>query len=419
MRLPTFCSLAFFMLSGLALAAPKSEPQIEGLSPPRLAALGDQLDQEAKAGKLPGSILLVKRNGKLVYARVSGELDPKTHAQMRGDAIFHVFSMTKPIVSVAVMRMVEDGRLMMNDPIARYFPVLRDLKVGVEKVDAEGKITLERVPALRPVTIQDLLRHTSGFTYSNGGKSLVREEYKKAKVDSGSESCEDFLAKLATVPLLNQPATAYEYGVSTDVLGCLLEKLSGQTLAEHLRERVFAPLEMNDTGFWVPENKWSRMAEAFEADPDTRMPINLPRAKTSPKFFSGGAGLYSTASDYMKFAEMLLGSGMGLYGRLLSPKTVEFMLADHLASIRDAAPGAAVLGPRPGFSMGLGLAVRTEPGGATPGSLGMADWNGAGGTVFWIDPKEHLAVVWMAEAPGRMPYYRQLVLNRVYGAFEK
>ncbi len=414
--LAVFCLCVF-----VPLTLPAAEPAlVEGFSMPKLEALGAQLKRDADAGKLPGSVLLVMRNGKLVYAQVSGEQNPKTHAAMQRDAIFRLFSITKPVVSVAVMKMVEEGRLMMNDPVARYLPELRELKVGVEKTDAVGTPTLERVAAVRPVTVQDLLRHTSGFTYSYPGRSPYREEYRKAGIESRDQDCGEFLKRLAGVPLVAQPATTWEYGVSTDVLGCLLEKLSGQNLAEHLQQHVLAPLGMNDTGFVVPKEKHERIAEAFETDPDSKAPTNLPDPRVPPKFLSGGAGLLSTADDYMKFAEMMLNGGQGKEARILSPKTVEYMLADHLVSLRAAAPASPVLGPRPGYSFGLGFAVRTDLGGAgNPGSVGMADWTGAGGTGFWIDPKEKLAVVWMTQAPARFAYTRQLILNRVYAALEK
>ena len=417
-RRPLFFLCVILLASALSCkATPPAENLDEGLSIAKLQALGNRLQRDAEAGKLPGSVLLVMRNGKLVYSHASGQLGSKKHAPMRRDAIFRVYSMTKPLVSVAAMTLIEDGRLVMNDPISRYLPQLRELKVGVEKVDASGNVTLERVPQARQITVQDLLRHTSGFTYGFTGRSLVQAEYRKAGIDRGGEDCNDFLTRLASVPLLMQPSTAYEYGVSTDVLGCLIEKVSGQSLDTYLRERVLAPLGMNDSGFSVPAEKQDRIAEPFAMDPDTSQPITPSNPRLPPKFYSGGGGIVASADDYLKFAQMLVQGGAYNGARLLSPKTIQYMLSDHLVSLRAASPSTAVLGPRPGYSMGLGFAVRTDLGGAgSPGSVGMADWNGAGGTGFWIDPKEKLAVVWMTAAPGRMTYYRQIVLNRVYAA---
>ena len=393
----------------------------EGLSLPRLKALGEQVRGDVKSGRLPGAVIMVARNGKLVYAEAIGVQDPKTNAPMRKDSIFRIYSMTKPIVSVAVMMLVEEGRLMITDPVSKYIPELKDLKVGVEKTDASGAKTLELVPAGREITVQDLLRHTSGLTYGVFGKSMVKDEYTKAGVDSWDQTNAEVMQKLARVPLQFQPGTTWEYSRSVDVLGYLLERISGQPLDRYLQERILKPLGMKDTGFWVEPDKQNRIAEAFDTDPDSKAKVALIDIRQAPKLLSGGGGGVSTAPDYLRFAQMLVNGGELDRVRILSRKTVEYMASDHLGAVRatSAQRGAAYL-PGPGYSFGLGFAVRVASGEAgTDGSVGDANWGGLGGTYFWIDPKEKMAVVWMAQGPGQRGYYRQLVRNRVYGALVK
>jgi CubicO group peptidase (beta-lactamase class C family) len=412
-------SLAFAALASFALtlpAAEKTENTKEGFSTARLIALSDKVRSEVKSGRLPGAVLLVSRNGKLVYSDVIGVQDPKSGAPMRRDSIFRIYSMTKPFVSVAVMMLAEEGRLQISEPVSKYIPELKNLKVGVEKGDG-----LELVPAAREITIQDLLRHTSGLTYGIFGKSLVKEEYKKLDVDSWDQTNAEVMKKLAAAPLQFQPGTTWEYSRSVDVLGHLLERISGQPLDQYLQEKLFKPLGMKDTGFWVAPAKQSRIAEAFEADPETKAKVSLIDIRQAPKLLSGGGGGVSTAGDYLRFTQMLLNGGELDGVRILSRKTVAYMLSDHLGAVRATSlqRGAAYL-PGPGYGFGLGFAVRTESGEAsTPGTVGDANWGGLGGTYFWVDPKENLSVVWMAQGPGQRNYYRQLVRTGVYGALVK
>jgi CubicO group peptidase (beta-lactamase class C family) len=286
----------------------------------------------------------------------------------------------------------------------------------VEKGDG-----LELVPAAREITIQDLLRHTSGFTYGIFGKSLVKDEYKKLDVDSWDQTNAEVMKKLAAAPLQFQPGTTWEYSRSVDVLGHLLERISGQPLDQYLQEKLFKPLGMKDSGFWVAPEKQGRIAEAFETDPDTKAKVSLIDIRKAPKLLSGGGGAVSTAGDYLRFTQMLLNGGELDGVRILSRKTVAYMLSDHLGTVRATSlqRGAAYL-PGPGYGFGLGFAVRTESGEAsTPGTVGDANWGGLGGTYFWVDPKENLSVVWMAQGPGQRNYYRQLVRTGVYGALVK
>ncbi len=427
----THCSLVARLTAGWLLGittfasaadlAPGVTIDSQGFSASRLAKVGAKIDQDVANAMLPGAVLLVSRNGVPVYAHTAGIQDPRSTQPMRRDSIFRIHSMTKPIVSVAVMMLVEEGKLALADPASKYLPELKNLQVGVDRSDAAGAKTLDLVPSVREMSIHDLLRHSAGLTYAFEGKSLVKDEYKKLGLDGANESSAEWIQKLAKAPLQSQPGSRFEYSVATDVLGVILERVSAQSLDELLAARIFRPLKMNDSGFTVEPSKHARIAEPFEIDSvwKIKTPMSDPR-KTPPRF-SGGGGLVSTADDYLRFAQMLLNGGELDGARMLSPKTIELMLADHLPVMRLAAPtGQIILGPRPGYGFGLGFAVRTDLGGAnTPGSIGIADWNGISGTNFWIDPKEKLAVVWMMQAPGLRPYYRQIIANMVYAAMVK
>ena len=271
------------------------------------------------------------------------------------------------------------------------------------------------------MTIHDLLRHTAGLTYGFEGKSLIKDEYKKNRIDGAEQTSAEWIEKLSKLPLQSQPGSKWEYSIATDVLGVLLERVSGQSLDAVLAERIFRPLGMKDTAFSVEPAKQSRIAEPFEIDPVLKIKISLNDVRKLPARFSGGSGAVSTADDYLRFAQMLLNGGELDGVRIISPKTVEYMLADHLSGVRATLPpSSAAPGPRPGYGFGLGFAIRTEIGEAgTLGTPGIADWNGLGGTNFWIDPREKLAVIWMAQTPGLRPHYRQLIPDMVYGAMMK
>ena len=393
----------------------------QGFSVARLSALSARINKEVSDTRLPGAVMLVARNGNLVHVETIGVQDPKTAATMRRDSIFRLYSMTKPIVSVATMMMVEEGKIFLADPVSKYLPELANLKVGVERTDAGGKKILDIVPATREMTVHDLLRHTAGLTYGFEGKSLVKDEYKKNRLDGVELTGAEWIEKLSKLPLQSQPGAKWEYSIATDVLGVVLERVSGQSLDALLAGRIFRPLGMKDTAFSVAPEKQNRIAEPFEIDPVLKIKIGLNDIRKPPARFSGGSGAVSTADDYLRFAQMLLNGGDLDGVRILSPKTVDYMLADHLSGLRATLPpGSAAPGPRPGYGFGLGFAIRTETGEAgTLGTPGIADWNGLGGTNFWIDPKEKLAVIWMAQAPGMRPYYRQLVPNMICGAMMK
>jgi len=327
---------------------------------------------------------------------------------MRTDAIFRIYSMTKPITSVVAMMLWEEGRFLLSDPVAKYLPDLSNLEVALER---GGEI--ERVPVERAITIQDLLRHTSGLTYEFRGSGLVQKMYMAARVYSRAQSSADQVATLGRLPLLHQPGTRWEYGRSTDVVGRLVEVLSGQPLSVFFERHILAPLGMVDTAFHVPPRHHSRLAEAFGKDPDSGAAVQLLEVRDPPNFESGGGGLTSTASDYARFLQMLLDGGTLDGRRLLSRKTIELMTADHLGPITGA-PDLLL----PGHGFGLGFAVRLHAGIApVPGSVGQYFWGGLAGTTFWVDPAEEMFALLLIQAPGQRDYYRTLFRDLVYSAF--
>jgi len=367
----------------------------------------DNLEQafaaEIQKKKIPGAVLLVARDGKMVYEKALGVQDPVTGAPMRTDSIFRIYSMTKPIVSVAAMQLVQEGRIRLDDPVSRYIPELKGLSVGTEK---DGK--LEIAPAQREITIRDLLRHTSGFTYGVFGKGMVKSLYGQHGVDSSDITNAELVQRLAKVPLMYQPGTVWEYGRSTDVLGHLIERVTGQPLDQVLEARIFKPLKMTDTGFWVPLEKLDRVAEAFEKDPDGGTIFPPLQVRYKPIYLAGGQGLVSTAHDYLRFAQMLLNGGELDGVGILSEESVDEMTRNQLGTIK---------APFQAYGFGLGFAVRlTDEGGSAPGRAGEYNWSGYGGTAFWVDPKEGLIAILMTQAPNQRNYTRILFRKQVYGA---
>ncbi len=366
-------------------------------------------------GHIPGAAILLQRHGQRFEAAF-GRQSPLAETPMTMDAIFRIYSMTKPVVSVAIMMLVEQGRLLISDPVTKHLPEFANVQVGVEVVGIDGVPVLQLEPCKKPMTIQDLLRHTAGLTYGKfGTPTLVKAAYCASGVEEISLTNDEVVSKIAALPLAMQPGTCWEYSRATDVLGALLERLCGQPLDVVLHERIFAPLGMNDTGFWVEPAKHARIAEAFEVEPDQAIEVQLHDIRTRPLLLSGGGGLVSTARDYLRFAQMLANGGVLEDVRLLSRKTVAFMTADHLAVLPDALNGPAYL-PGPGYGFGLGFAVRTHAGGAyTPGSVGDFNWSGLAGTYFWIDPQEDLIAIWLMQAPEQRDAYRQLIRYLVAG----
>jgi CubicO group peptidase (beta-lactamase class C family) len=387
---------------------PLAAPEEIGLSSARLARLGAVMRGEIERGRVPGAVALIARRGRLGFFDSFGQRDAASGAPMRTDAIFRIYSMTKPITSVAAMMLWEEGRFLLGDPVGKYLPELSDLEVAVER---GGEI--ERVPVERDLTIQDLLRHTSGLTYEFRGSGPVHKMYMSAKVYSRAQNSADQVATLGRLPLLHQPGTRWEYGRSTDVVGRLVEVLSGQSLGAFFEQHILAPLGMTDTAFHVPPRHHSRLAEAFAKDPDSGAAVQLLEVRDPPNFESGGGGLTSTASDYARFLQMLLDGGTLDGRRLLSRKTIELMTADHLGPITGA-PDLLL----PGHGFGLGFAVRLHAGIApVPGSVGQYFWGGLAGTTFWVDPAEEMFALLLIQAPGQRDYYRTLFRDLVYSAF--
>jgi CubicO group peptidase (beta-lactamase class C family) len=407
--------------AGVALSACAQLPSAIGkssINPTPLDAYMKRVEADVSAGIIPGAVLLVARDGKVLYRKAVGRQDPKTDKPMAVDSLFRIYSMTKPIVSVAALMLIEEGKIGLADPVSQYLPELKGLKVGVEKPGADGKPVLELVPSRRDMTVHDLMRHMSGLTYGVFGSSLVKGEYVKADVLPGSADQEydnaELVRKVSKLPLAFQPGSTWEYSISTDVLGALVEKVSGQTLDVFLQKRILGPLKMNDTAFWVPPEKHGRIADAFATDPDTKQAVPLFDPRRVPKLLAGGAGLMASADDYARFAHMLANGGTFDGARILSRKSVEWMTHDHTESVRGLA-----YAPGPGYGFGLGVAVRLDNGQSTiHGSKGDFHWGGYAGTFWWHDPVEKLVAVWMIQGPGRSRYYRPSMRSAVYSSLD-
>ncbi|HET6306940.1 MAG TPA: serine hydrolase domain-containing protein [Rhodopila sp.] len=388
-------------------ALPTAKPEDVGLSQAALDRLSAVLEERVAAGHIPGAVALVARHGKVAFHQGFGRRNPAADQPMGKDAIFRIYSMTKPIVSVAVMMLWEEGHLLLGDPIGKYIPAFGRTKVGNAAGDGDGL-----AEPRNPITVQDLLRHTSGLTYEFRGDTPVHQAYTRARVARRKQTNADQAETLAALPLLHQPGTVWEYSRSTDVLGRLVEVVSGQSLGAFLSDRILAPLGMEDSGFAVPTAQHDRIAEPFAKDPETGTDVALLDISRPVMFESGGGGMVATTMDYARFLGMLLGNGRLGSTRLLGRKTVELMTADHLGGII----GSADLLP-PGHGFGLGFAVRTQPGMAPfPGSVGTYYWGGAAGTTFWVDPAERLYAVLMIQAPLQREYYRVLFRDLVYAA---
>ncbi|MEA2841795.1 MAG: hypothetical protein QOF41_3125 [Methylobacteriaceae bacterium] len=387
-----------------------ADPQNLGFSPSGLDRLRRVLKREIHQKRLPGAVAMIARQGKLGFLEAFGVQDPASGKPMQIDSIFRIYSMTKPIVSVAIMMLVEEGRLFLGDPLAKYVPAFADPRVAVER---DGRVDL--VPAERPITIQDLLRHTSGLTYEFVGTGAVQRMYFDKKLPSTDQTNAEHVERLASLPLFSQPGRQWDYSRSTDVLGRIAEIVSGETLGQFLQKRIFDPLGMTDTGFPVPTEKQSRIAEPFANDPDTGDAVRLLDIRRPAKFESGGGGLVSTIGDYARFLDMLAAGGIRDGQRLLARKTIDLMRSDHLGP--NVRRGSELL--QPGHGFGLGFAVRTKPGmSVMPGSPGLYYWGGIAGTTFWIDPAEDLYAMMLIQAPGQRDYYRALFRTLVYGALE-
>jgi CubicO group peptidase (beta-lactamase class C family) len=396
---------------------PRAKPEEVGLSSDRLAEIARRLNADIEAGRIPGAVIMVARKGKLVYSETFGYRDKAAGVAMTRDTIFNIASMTKPMVALAALQLQERGQLLIDDPLSKYFPKFARMQVAV--LDAKGETITDRVPAARQITLRDLTMHTSGLIYGGRGSTAVHKLYPAGSGVAGTTlSGAEFMDKLAEQPLLNQPGAVWDYGFGLDVLGLVVEKVSGQTLGQYFQDNIFKPLGMTDTLFHIPADKAARYAKTLPADPESGQPQSVAPVLTQPlKFECGGGCLASTAGDYMRFAVMLLNKGTYGETRILGRKTAEYMLMNQLGPevknlIANADPSRA------DYGFGLGLAVRTDAArGRMLGSAGDFNWPGASGTNWWADPKEELAVVFMAHSPGPIRWhYRQVINALVYQA---
>jgi len=381
---------------------PTAEPDEIGLSRSGLKRLTAVMERDTAAGRAPGLSMLIARDGKVGFAQTLGALGPDGPA-MSLDAIFRIYSMTKPIVSVAAMMLVEEGRMLITDPLSKYIPAFDEAKVGVENGD-----TLDLVPLKRPITIQDLMRHTSGLTYGFSGTSKVHKLVEAARITSQDRTMAEHAEALAALPLVHQPGEVWEYSLSTDVLGRVVELVAGAKLGDVLRARIFEPLGMGDTDFFIPPAKLARQAKPMSPKVYANLGADPEPRTEPPKFESGGGGLLSTIGDYARFLAMLSGGGALDGERILGPRTIRFMASDHLGPNVDRSN--EVLPPGHGF--GLGFGVRLQPGLApTPGNVGDYFWGGWAGTTFRISPQDSLFAIFMTQAPDHRDHFFRVFAN--------
>ena len=394
----------------------------QGMSKERLAHISAVMREQIGKGTFPGAVTVVARRGQVVHFEAHGFLDAAKSKPIANDSLFRLASMTKPIVSVAAMMLIERGTMKLNDPISTWLPELKDMKVETQVTGNDGKVTTEDVAAARPIFVHDLLRHTAGFVYAGSTKSArIKEAYEKGNIEARETdiSGDDMLKALGQIPLAHQPGTFWEYSIAVDVLGLLLERVTKKPLDQVLSEMLLTPLGMKDTAFWVEPSKVARLAETLDADAQKAPMLKSYRQFAKPdgrNYLKGGAGLAGTAGDYLKFSQMIANGGEYEGKRYLSKKTVEFMLADHTAGMG----GSTIASTGPGYGFGLGFATRLQDGMAwVPGSKGDAMWAGAWGTSFWIDPKEGLVGILMSQGPSTRVHSRMLFKNLVYGAMVK
>lgn len=402
---------------------PKAQsPEEVGFSSIRLKRLSDRINEDVKDGKIPGAVVLIARNGRIVMFDAFGYRDREAKAPMKTDSIFRIASMTKPITSVAAMTLVEEGKMSLADPVAKYIPAFGETKVSVTKNNADGTVQMGLEPQKRPMTILDLMRHTSGLTYGAiNGNNPVKQSYYDMKVMDGGQTNEEMAAKLAKLALLYQPGTHFEYSMSTDVLGRVIEVVSGLPLDKFIEERIAKPLKLGDTGFEVSADKKGRGAHPQKEGPRNEVPP-IPDVTTKATWKSGGAGLVSTAADYARFLQMFANGGELDGVRVISRKTIDLMTANALPPDIEMGDDMWRLGPlepspRMGQGYGLGFAVRLDQGrNPLPGSPYDYHWGGVWGTYFWHDPRERMYVVFMMQCPSASQQYQALLRDLVYQA---
>jgi CubicO group peptidase (beta-lactamase class C family) len=385
----------------------------------KLARAGDYIRNEIATGKIPGAVLLIQQHGRPVYFEKFGVRDVATRLPMTADTIFRLYSMSKPITSVAAMMLVEDGKLRLDDPVSKYIPAFGQVKVGVEKRDANEGTVLRLEPLNRPITIEDLLRHTSGLTYGFIGDSAVRNLYANSDLFDGDFDNAEFAERLAKLPLAEQPGTRWDYGHSTDVLGRVIEVVSGKSLYRFEKERLLDPLGMTDTAFYVADAaKRPLIAEPMPDDRFVTPVAGIRDPMMRRRWESGGAGMVGTIGDYARFSQMLLNGGTLDGRRYLKPETITLMTSDHIGPETKIGhdyfyfPGASS-----GF--GLGFAVRISPYPGTSWPLGEYRWDGIAGTFFFIDPKDDMFVIFMVQTPSERGRIQLALKTLIYQALGK
>ena len=420
-------ALAFFLVGGwLHEMRAESQASVPGsFSRAGLERIGAYLHNEVVTGNIPGAVLLIQQHGKPVYFESFGVRSVTTKLRMTPDTIFRIYSMSKAITSVAAMMLVEDGKLSLDDPVSKYIPAFADAKVGVDVSDEAGQHPLKLEPLKRPITIRDLLRHTSGITYGFYGEGAIKQLYADPALYDGDFDNAEFAERIAKLPLAEQPGTRWDYGHSIDVLGRVVEVASGQTLFQFEKQRLLDPLGMSETAFYVAdEAKRPRIAEPLPHDRFAR-PFNFGRriagitSPTLPRHWeSGGAGMVATIEDYARFLQMLLNGGKLDGRRYLKPETVALMASDQIG------PETGILhepfyfpGPTSGF--GLGFAVRTKVPPNTSWPLGEYRWDGAAGSFFFVDPRDDMFVVFMVQAPSQGGRIQLALKTLIYEALEK
>jgi len=411
---PVLLACTAFIALGAPL--PEARPEAVGLSSPRMERISALMQGAVDAGDLPGVVVMIARKGKLVYQGAFGLQDKAKGVPMAVDTIFRAYSMTKPIVSVAAMALIEEGRLGLHEPLSKYLPEFKDMTVAVETFDsATGAGTLRTVPAKRQITVHDLMRHTSGLTYGvflpKG--SPLRKMYDEANLWA-QPTLDAFCKALAKLPLRYEPGTTWEYSHATDILGRVVEVAAGQPLDVFVADRVLKPLNMVDTGWSVPADKLHRFAQPAPGTEKNWLPEALYDFSKPATVFAGGHGMVTTAGDYLRFSQMLANGGELDGARILGPRTVRYMASDHVLG-SGIARGNFL--PGWGYGFGLGFGVRLEQGQSewigTPGEF---FWGGYAGTFFFIDPSEQLVPVMMFQAPEKRQHYRVLFRSVVYQA---
>ena len=421
-------ALAVTVISVCAFAEPPkplSQPDQVGFAADRLEHLTSAFQSYVDNGQIPGAVVLIARHDKVAYLRAFGFQDREQKIAMKPDSIFRIASMTKPITSIGAMMLAEEGKLDIAAPVSQYLPEFKDLQVRVEQVDpATGKKEIVMQPQMRPMTVQDLLRHTAGLVYPPPiGNGPVSDAYRDANVLDRNTTLAEMVTKISKLPLANQPGEVWEYSAAVDVLGRVIEVVSGMDLDRFVEERVTKPLGMSSTGFFVGEADRDRLAQP-QIDPATGKRPPMFDATQKPKLFSGGGGGVSTASDYLLFCEMLLHGGKLGTTRLLSQSTTNLMTSNALkpgigySAAQSQRFGDILPAPAMGQGFGLGFAVRTKSGqNPLPGTVGSFYWTGAYGTTFFVDPKLELVIIMMIQVPSPAnSFYRRAVRYLAYQA---